>query len=301
MVSSWCSNRQEDVMTGPGELTGPFERARVGASVLARDVDVASMGGAVDVVMICGSGWADALAQLDDQRTVSAGERYLMPVPSVGGHVGDVVLGRAGGTRVLAFLGRVHLYEGHSAADVAHPVRMAHALGAQILVTSNAGGAIRDFEVGQVVGICDHVNLTGANPLEGPLDSDVSRFVDLVDAYDPALLDVVRRVRPGIDTGVYAALRGPSYETVGEIDYLDRAGVDLVGMSTVCETIAGRHVGMRVVGLTLVSNRAAGRGTGGLDHAEVTAVGRDVAGTTSEFTVDVLTALGGECVQDLDT
>ena len=271
-------------------VEGPFARAELGARYLAEDLGIDEIG-PVDTVMVCGSGWGSIGDALQDGRRVAAGERYLLPKPAVGGHAGEIVLGRAGDQVVLAFVGRVHLYEGYSAEQVAHPVRMANALGARTLVSSNAAGAIAEVGVGEVVAISDHVNLTGANPLEGPLDTGRSRFVDLVGAYDRELIELARSGWPGMTSGVYAALRGPSYETVAEIEYLARAGVDLVGMSTVCETVAARHVGMRVAGLTLVSNRAAGRGTGGLAHSEVTEVGRSRAGELAEFTIGFLSRI----------
>ena len=199
------------------------------------------------------------------------------------GHAGQIVVGRLGRHDVLVLAGRVHLYEGRSVHEVCHAVRVAAFAGVRATVLTNAAGGIgADLAVGSLVRITDHVNLSGANPLTGPHDGPQPTFIDMSAAYDPVLRELAATVRPGMAEGVYASLAGPSYETPAEIRMLASIGADLVGMSTVCETIALRHLGVRVAGVSLVTNRAAGLGEP-LSHGEVTAVGRAAADDIVSF------------------
>jgi len=192
---------------------------------------------------------------------------------------------------VLVLAGRVHLYEGHTPADVVHGVRAAVAAGCSTVVLTNAAGCMNpDFGVGQPVLISDHINLTGQSPLFGPDPPEgyAIRFTDLTDLYSTRIRDAVRRVDPSVGEGVYAGLVGPHFETPAEITMLARMGADLVGMSTVLEAIAIRHLGAEVAGVSLVTNAAAGMG-GALDHQEVLDAGQaaqsrvtDVLGTVIE-------------------
>jgi purine-nucleoside phosphorylase len=187
---------------------------------------------------------------------------------------------RAGRLRVLVFLGRTHLYEGHPVATVVHGVRTAVAAGGRVIVLTNAAGGIRaGYRPGQPVLISDHLNLTGRSPLTGPPPPDgyPSRFTDLTDLYSRRLRAVARAADPAPAEGVYAALPGPHYETPAEIRMLRALGADLVGMSTALEAIAARHLGAEVLGISLVTNLAAGLAPDGLDHAEVTAAGQAAA------------------------
>jgi purine-nucleoside phosphorylase len=173
---------------------------------------------------------------------------------------------------VLVLLGRIHAYEGHELADVVHPVRAACAAGVRAVVLTNAAGGLRDdFAVGQPVLISDHLNLTGGSPLVG------AQFVDMVDAYSLRLRTMAREIDPTLAEGVYAGLSGPQYETPAEIRMLRTLGADLVGMSTVHETIAARAEGVEVLGLSLVSNLAAGMTGEPISHAEVLEAGREAA------------------------
>ena len=173
---------------------------------------------------------------------------------------------------MLVFVGRIHAYEGHDLSRVVHPVRTACAAGADVIVLTNAAGGLRpEYRVGQPVLISDHLNLTARSPLEGP------QFVDLVDAYSPRLRALARGVDPTLAEGVYAALPGPHYETPAEIRMLRTLGADLVGMSTVHEAIAARAAGAEVLGVSLVTNLAAGMTGEPLRHDEVLAAGRDSA------------------------
>ncbi|WP_026919560.1 purine-nucleoside phosphorylase [Gordonia shandongensis] len=223
-----------------------------------------------DVAVILGSGWApaaDALGAADSEVPMTALPGFA--APSAQGHAGTVRSLRIGDTRVLVMLGRVHAYEGHPLARVVHAVRTAAAAGVHTAVVTNAAGGIRpDLRVGTPVLISDQINLTGRSPLDG------AQFVDMVDAYSPALREAARRVDAGLVDGVYAGLAGPQYETPAEIRMLAAIGADLVGMSTVHETIAARAAGLSVLGLSLVTNEAAGITGDPLDHSEVLAVGR---------------------------
>ncbi|MBM7366694.1 purine-nucleoside phosphorylase [Gordonia hydrophobica] len=241
-----------------------------------------------DVAVILGSGWAPAAAALGDPTAqMPMADLPGFGTPSAQGHAGAVQSVRIGNTRVLVLLGRLHAYEGHPLARVVHPVRTAAATGASTVVLTNAAGGIRPgMQVGQPVLISDQLNLTGRSPLDG------AQFVNMVDAYRPALRDAARRVDPTLAEGVYAGLPGPQYETPAEIRMLGVLGADLVGMSTVHETIAARACGLDVLGLSLVTNLAAGITGEPLDHAEVLAVGRTSAERMGVLLRSLITELG---------
>ncbi|GAA4674035.1 purine-nucleoside phosphorylase [Gordonia humi] len=247
----------------------PDAAARAAAATIAAETACPSH----DVAVVLGSGWAPAAAAIGapTAELAMAGIPGFAP-PSAQGHAGTVQSIRIGDARVLVLLGRIHAYEGHDLARVVHPIRTAAAAGARTVVVTNAAGGIRPgMSVGQPVLISDQINLTGRSPLRG------AHFVNMVDAYSPALRRAARRVDPTLDDGVYAGLPGPQYETPAEIRMLGVIGADLVGMSTVHETIAARAAGLDVLGLSLVTNLAAGITGEALDHAEVLAVGRESA------------------------
>ncbi len=223
-----------------------------------------------DVAVVLGSGWAPAADQLGDPvAVVPVAELPGFTPPTAQGHGGQVLSTRVGERRVLVFVGRIHAYEGHELRHVVHPVRAACAGGVHTMVLTNAAGGLRaDFTVGQPVLISDHLNLTGRSPLVGP------RFVDMVDAYSPRLRAVAREIEPALTEGVYAGLHGPQYETPAEIRMLRTLGADLVGMSTVHETIAARAAGAEVLAVSLVTNLAAGMTGQPLNHEEVLEAGR---------------------------
>jgi purine-nucleoside phosphorylase len=191
------------------------------------------------------------------------------------GHAGQLVLGSVEGVEVVGMQGRVHLYEGYSAQDVAFPIRVFARMGLKAAILTNAAGGIRkDLTQGRLVAITDHINLQGASPLSGPNDELFGpRFPDMSTPYDKKFRDLLlaegRLLGINLGEGVYAALAGPSYETPAEIRYLRSIGADLVGMSTVPEVIAARHSGMRVLGISCVTNAAAGILDQPLDHKEV--------------------------------
>jgi purine-nucleoside phosphorylase len=190
---------------------------------------------------------------------------------------------RVGDTRVLLLLGRTHAYEGHDLTRVVHPVRTACAAGAGTVILTNAAGGIREgMSVGTPVLISDHLNLTARSPLVG------AEFVNMVDAYSPDLRALARRIDPTLAEGVYAGLPGPHYETPAEIRMLRVLGADLVGMSTVHEAIAVRAIGARVLGLSLVTNLAAGITGEPLDHSEVLAAGAASAARIGELLRDLV-------------
>ncbi|HTS97162.1 MAG TPA: purine-nucleoside phosphorylase [Streptosporangiaceae bacterium] len=249
-----------------------------------------------DAAVVLGSGWAQAADALGPGTEVALADLGGFPPPTVPGHVPVVRSVRAGGLRVLVFLGRTHLYEGHPVATVVHGVRTAVAAGCRVIVLTNAAGGIRaGYRTGQPVLISDHLNLTGRSPLAGlpPPGGYPSRFTDLTDLYSRRLRALARDADPALAEGVYAALPGPHYETPAEIRMLRALGADLVGMSTALEAIAARHLGAEVLAISLVTNLAAGLaapgGTpAGLDHAEVVAAGQAAAARVGALLAAVL-------------
>lgn len=237
-----------------------------------------------DVVVVLGSGWSPAIAALGTPIAVlpQADVPGFAP-PRAAGHVGELLSVPVGGHRVLVLAGRIHPYEGHDLRHVVHPVRTACAAGARIVVLTNAAGGLRpDMQVGQPVLISDHLNLTARSPLVG------AQFVDLTDAYAPRLRALARESDPELAEGVYAGLPGPHYETPAEIRMLRILGADLVGMSTVHETIAARAAGAEVLGISLVTNLAAGITGEPLSHAEVLAAGAASAQRMGSLLADVI-------------
>ncbi len=200
-----------------------------------------------------------------------------------------------GGSAILAFLGRVHAYEGHPLSSVVHGVRTAINAGCGTVVVTNAAGGLRDgMKVGQAVLISDHINFTALSPLSGPPAPEalgLPRFVDLSEAYSARLRDVARSIEPSLEEGVYAGLPGPHYETPAEIRMLRTLGADLVGMSTVHEVIAARHLGADVLGLSLVTNIGAGLSAATLDHAEVLDAGQEAANSMGDLLAAVVSRL----------
>lgn len=267
-------------MTGAPD---PDAVARRAAEVIAEGTGVATH----DVAIVLGSGWAPAVAALGAATAVlSMAELPGFAPPTAVGHTGQVFSIAIGGHRVLVLAGRLHSYEGHDLRHVVHPVRAACAAGAQVVVLTNAAGGLRpDFEVGQPVLISDHLNLTARSPLVGP------QFVDLVDAYAPRLRALAREIDPTLAEGVYAGVPGPHYETPAEIRMLHVLGADLVGMSTVHETIAARAAGAEVLAVSLVTNLAAGITGEPLSHAEVLAAGAAAATRMGSLLAEVIARL----------
>ena len=240
-----------------------------------------------DVAVVLGSGWGPAAAALGTPTaTIPMTELPDFVAPSADGHGGHLLSVPVGSHRVMIMVGRIHAYEGHDLSLVVHPVRTACAAGAEVVVLTNAAGGLRaDYRVGQAVLISDHLNLTARSPLTG------AQFVDLVDAYSPRLRELARGIDPSLTEGVYAALPGPHYETPAEIRMLRTLGADLVGMSTVHETIAARAEGAEVLAVSLVTNLAAGMTGEPLSHDDVLAAGLDSARDLGALLSAVLTAL----------
>jgi purine-nucleoside phosphorylase len=255
----------------------PYAVARDAAHVLAERTGVERH----DALVVLGSGWggaADALGEPVAELDVADLPGFVVPVAP--GHAGRVLSTRlnagldhsgrdpAGPVRVLVMLGRTHLYEGHGPGPVVHAVRTAAAAGCHAAVLTNASGALRgDWPPGTGVVLRDHVDLAGASPLTGP------RFVDLTDAYSSRLRDLAHGADPGLAEGVYAILRGPSFETVAEARVLRTLGADLVGMSTVPEVVAARELGLQVLALSVVASvEPLEYGVPGVDAGEVVRV-----------------------------
>jgi purine-nucleoside phosphorylase len=233
--------------------------------------------------IVLGSGLGGLADELEGVRRIPFGEVPGFPAATVAGHAGALLAGRLGGREVVALAGRFHMYEGHPPALAAFPVRVMHALGAETLVVSNAAGGVRrTFRAGDLMIIADHINLMWRNPLIGRLEEGDVRFPDMSDPYDRALrallADVGRESGIALQEGVYCGLLGPVYETPAEVRMLERLGADAVGMSTVPETIVARAVGMRVAGVSCITNLACGLTMHPLSHAEVLETGRRVEG-----------------------
>ena len=228
-----------------------------------------------DVAMVLGSGLGDYADSLEDAQSIPYGEIPHMPLSSVSGHAGNLVVGRRAAKRVVAMQGRAHLYEGNSPSEVAFGVRLMALLGAKTLIVTNAAGAIApDLGAGDLMAIRDQLNLTGTSSLVGPNnDRQGPRFLDMSAAFDPELIETASGVATGLGfelrRGVYAGLLGPAYETPAEVRMLRTLGADAVGMSTVLEVLAARHMGLRVLGISCISNLAAGISKGPLSHDEV--------------------------------
>jgi purine-nucleoside phosphorylase len=236
-----------------------------------------------DVAIVLGSGWAPAADRIGvPEAEVPVTDLPGFAPPTAAGHVGTVRSVRVDGRHVLVFLGRTHLYEGHGVDAVSHGVRVATAAGCGTVVLTNAAGGIRPgLTVGQPVLVSDHLNLTARSPLAG------ATFVDLTDLYSVRLRELARSIDPTLTEGVYAALPGPHYETPAEIRMLRTLGADLVGMSTALEAIAARAAGAEVLGMSLVTNLAAGVTGQPLDHTEVIAAGRAAAQRMGDLLADV--------------
>ena len=255
--------------TTDADAYSPTELATRAAARLAELTDAATH----DVALVIGSGWlpaADALGAPD--REFPTTELPGFVGSGVVGHSGTIRSVRIGDRRVLVLAGRTHLYEGRGVRAVVHGVRTAAAAGCRAVVLTNGCGGLRPhWRPGTPVLIRDHINLTATSPIEG------ANFVDLTDLYAPRLRELCREIEPDLDEGVYVQFRGPHYETPAEIAMVRAIGGDLVGMSTVLEAIAAREAGLEVLGISLVTNLAAGLGDEPLDHEEVLRAGRDSA------------------------
>jgi purine-nucleoside phosphorylase len=232
-------------------------------------------GAAVETAVVLGSGLGDFAGKLTASVSIPYGDLPYWPESNVIGHSGRLVIGDVAGRRIAALAGRVHLYEGRDPSDVVFAARVMGRLGVKHLILTNAAGGVNTgFSSGALMVIDDHINLQGANPLVGPNDERLgTRFPDMTEVYSRRLRRIADEAAAAagvpVAHGVYAALLGPSYETPAEIRYLRTIGADAVGMSTVPEAIAARHMGLEVLGISCISNMAAGILPEPLNHAEV--------------------------------
>ena len=237
---------------------------------------------APQVAIILGSGLGALAGEVRADAVVPYAEIPGFPRSTVEGHAGNLLVGRLEGRAVAVMQGRAHFYEGYSLADVVFPVRVIRALGARVLLVSNAAGGVnRLWSSGDLMIIADHINFMGSNPLMGPNDPDLGpRFPDMSQAYDSDLIALAERAALAegiaIRKGVYAGVHGPSYETPAELRMLRGWGADAVGMSTVPEVIAARHMGMRVLGITAITDMATGEQIKTVTHEDVMAVAREI-------------------------
>jgi purine-nucleoside phosphorylase len=268
-----------------------YELATLAAAELREQSGIDSY----DIAVVLGSGWKEGAAGLGTPSSeVETTALVGFVAPTVAGHSGKILSLRLGERNILMVAGRVHLYEGNTADQVVHPVRTAIAAGAKKIVLTNAcGGIDPTITPGSVVVIRDHINLTSTSPMEGepPPENYGSRFVDLTDLYSARLRGVVRDALPHLSEGVYVGFRGPHYETPAEVAMARTMGGSLVGMSTVLEAIAARHLDAEVLGLSLVSNLAAGVATGPLNHLEVLEAGQNAAASLGDLLANVLPIL----------
>jgi purine-nucleoside phosphorylase len=265
----------------------PFARAAASAAALKRLTGADGF----DAAVVLGSGWlaaADAMGAPEAEMSIA--DLGGFEQPTVKGHTPSVRYVRKGQLRVLLYLGRIHLYEGHQPHAVVHGVRTAIAAGRRTVVLTNAAGGINpDYAVGEPVLISDHINLTGRSPLAGPLPDDVPvRFTDLTETYSARLRRVARGLDRTLAEGVYAAVPGPHFETPAEIRMLAAAGADLVGMSTALEAIAARYLGAEVLGISIASNPAAGLSPEPINHQDVLAATQGSAARVGQLLSELL-------------
>lgn len=261
-----------------------FDLARQAADVLTDHFGVARH----DIGVVLGSGWAHTIGALGDIN----GELSFADIPGLGGdgvagHVQKVTSVRLpNGNNVLVFGSRTHYYANRDAQAVAHVVRTIAATGAStVVLTNGCGGLDPQVAPGTPVLISDHVNLTGTTPLVGP------EFVDMTDAYAPRLRQIAKQVDPSLTEGVYVQFAGPQYETPAEVQMAAKLGGDLVGMSTALDTIAARHAGLEVLGVSLVTNAGAGVTDAPLSHEDVIAAGQSAAPRASQLLADIIQAI----------
>jgi purine-nucleoside phosphorylase len=250
--------------------------------------------------VVLGSGLGAFADELSDRTDIPYAEIPGWPGSTAVGHAGKLIVGKLAGLQLAVMAGRAHLYEGYSPAQVVFGVRVLRSVGVRSMVFTNAAGGINlALERGGLVLISDHINLQGVNPLAGPNDDSLGpRFPDMSEAYSRAYREIAKQVAMELcvplPEGVYAAMLGPSYETPAEIRYLRAIGADVVGMSTVLEVIAANHMGMKVLGISCVTNMAAGVvPLSKINHEEVLETGAAVRGTLVRFLQALLPRLAG--------
>jgi purine-nucleoside phosphorylase len=253
-----------------------------------------------EIGVVLGSGLGAFADELGERADIPYSEIPEWPCSTAVGHAGKLIVGKLAGLEVAVMAGRAHLYEGYSPAQVTYGVRVLRSLGVRSMVFTNAAGGINlELERGGLVLISDHINLQGSNPLAGPNDDSLGpRFPDMSEAYSRAFRETARRVAAELciplSEGVYAAMLGPSYETPAEIRFLRTIGADVVGMSTAPEVIAANHMGMKVLGISCVTNMAAGILPQKIDHREVLETGAMVRDTLLRFLTALLPRLAAQ-------
>ena len=262
----------------------PFEVATRAAAEIAERTGVASH----DIALTLGSGWAKAADLIGTTTaTIPASEITGFSAPALAGHVGTIrSIELPNRKRALVIGARTHFYEGHGVRRVVHSVRTAAATGAKTMILTNGAGGIREtWTPGTPVLISDHINLTASSPLEG------ANFIDLTDLYSKRLRDIARTVDASLDEGVYVQFRGPHYETPAEVQMAKAMGGHIVGMSTALEAIAARQSGMEILGMSLITNLAAGIQKTPLSHGEVVQAGKDAEPVISALLAKVVELL----------
>jgi purine-nucleoside phosphorylase len=267
----------------PEALARPSHQADEAVAAIHRSIPgPEALAPAIGVVL--GSGLAALGEAVETATRIPYAEIPHFPRPTAEGHKGELVIGQVSGVRVAVMSGRVHFYEGYSDQQVVYPVRVLGRLGVKTIILTNAAGAVnKSFRTGEFMVLTDHLNLTGRNPLLGPNDPELGpRFPDMSEPYDRALgaktIAAFRSVGAAVHEGVYVGLLGPSYETPAEISMFRQMGADAVGMSTVLETIAARHMGIKVVGISCLTNAASEFGQETFNHASVLEEGRKAEG-----------------------
>jgi purine-nucleoside phosphorylase len=264
--------------------TSLYERAEKAARVIREKTKTD-----VPVAIVLGSGLGGFANELTSATAVPYDQIPGFARATVEGHAGRLVIGKAGNSLIAAQQGRFHFYEGYSLEDVTFPIRVMKLLGVRTLILTNASGALNaEYAPGSLMVITDHINLMGVNPLIGPNDERFGpRFPDLTNVYSPELQDIVLHEAEAMNLqmrrGVYAALSGPSYETPAEIHMVRALGADAVGMSTVPEAIVARHMDIQVVGISCITNLAAGVTDRPVDHSQVIAIGERIRESFSEL------------------
>jgi purine-nucleoside phosphorylase len=277
------------------DLAGDFVRLRLGDRVMPR------------LGIILGSGLGSLAEHITNAIYIPYADVPYFPMSTVEGHAGRLVLGELPGldgtsTSVVALQGRFHLYEGYDASQVVFPVRALARLGVEAFVITNAAGGINaDFVPGDLMAITDHINLTGQNPLMGSHDDRLGpRFPDMCNAYDPTFREILQTTAEELGlvlkSGVYTVLSGPSYETPAEVKMLSLLGCDACGMSTIPEVVACRQMGLRVLGISLISNHAAGMAEEPLTHQEV----METANRVAPGFVDMVRSVAGRMLAALE-
>ena len=277
--NSKTNTQKTNVLSSKTSARGEFEHAGEAADFIFSQTSLRPQ-----IALVLGSGLGAFADEFDDAAKIPYANIPHYPQSTAIGHAGKLVIGRVGAIPVAGMQGRVHLYEGYSAKEVVFPIRVFARMGVKAVILTNAAGGIkREFVQGRLVVISDHINLQGVNPLTGPNDERFGlRFHDMTAAYDKRFREMTvgegNRMGIGLYEGVYAGLLGPSYETPAEIRFLRGIGADLVGMSTVPEVIAARHSGIRVLGISCVTNAAAGILDQPLNHLEVLETAERVKG-----------------------